>query len=59
MHHKKGWMNRRKEPLFRIRIVFEGQKRGKTKWIPRSLVAKILEALTHKPEAENEQSYTR
>lgn len=53
MHHKKGWMNRRKEDLFRLRFK-TGLKRGKTRWVPRSLVAKILEALTHKLEAEND-----
>lgn len=52
MHHRKGWMNRRKEPLFRIRIVFEGRKRCKTRWIPQSLVGRLLERMNQEFETE-------
>ena len=52
MHHRKGWMNRRKEPLFRIRIVFEGRKRFKTRWIPQSLVGRLLERMNQEFETE-------
>ena len=46
MHHKKGWMNRRKESLFRLRFKI-GLKRGKVRWIPESLVGKVLHALVY------------
>ncbi len=53
MHHRKGFMNRRKEPLFRMRICIEGQKmKPKTVWLTKSQVLQILTRMGGKPDGE-------
>ena len=52
MHHKKGWISKRKEGLFRFKLHLNKknnkyEKHCKTKWVPESLAAKILYALVY------------
>ena len=45
MHHRKGWISKRKEGLFRFKLHLNNgkyEKRFKTKWVPENMVAFIL-----------------
>ena len=51
MHHKKGWVNRRKERFFRVKFRFElGKinKRCKTIYAPESMVHFVIQKLGEK-----------
>ena len=56
MHHKKGWISKRKEGLFRVRFRLELgkiKKRYKTKWVPESMVHFMIQKLGEKYNADS------
>ena len=51
MHHKKGWISKRKEGLFRLRLCLELgkiKKRYKTIYAPESMVHFVIQKLGEK-----------
>ena len=51
MHHRKGWISKRKEGLFRFKLHLNNgkyEKRFKTKWVPESMVHFVIQKLGEK-----------
>lgn len=58
MHHKKGWISKRKEGLFRFKLHLNKknnkyEKHFKTKWVPESFVARcLIDLMNHELEQQ-------